>query len=100
MKFHKSVFVIQMNPGYGTVECVCGWVDESNTYGFYKSFRNMWRAVDLMSGTLITVQPTRKVCAEWIEENIERISEVKERQAYRIKVDDFYNMIKKELEGF
>lgn len=97
MTFHKGTFVIQMNELYGTVECACGWIDDTNTYGFYKSFRNMWRATDLLSGTLITVQPTRKACAEWIRDNADRIAEAKSKETYRKKVEDFERLIRERL---
>ena len=100
MKFHKDCFPIQGQYNLPErIKVVEGWVEETNTYGFYK-WGKVWKATDLMSGTLIITMPTRKACVEWIEENLERIEKTKETQSYRIKVDDFKILIEKELEEF
>lgn len=100
MKFRKACFPIQGHHNMSErIKVVEGWIEESNTYGFYK-YGKVWKTTDLMSGTLIITLFTRKACAEWIEENSERIKKIKETQDYRIKVDDFKILIKKELEGF
>lgn len=97
MGFHKGNFIIQNIPNAPTViDVVSGWIDESNIYGFYK-YNKVWKATDLMSGTLITTMPTRKACVEYIGANKERLTQARETQKYRIKVDDFYRAIKKEL---
>ena len=97
MKFHKGCFPIQGHHYMPErIKVVEGWIEESNTYGFYK-YGKVWKATDLMSGTLIITLPTRKACVEWIEENSERIEKAKETQNYRIKVDDFKILIEEEL---
>lgn len=97
MKFHKSCFPIQGHHYMPEkIKVVEGWIEESNTYGFYK-YGKVWKATDLMSGTLIITLPTRKACGEWIEENLTRIEEAKKTQKYRIKVDNFKLLIKEIL---
>lgn len=98
MEFHKDYFPIQTIIKDEKIMVVSGWIDETNTYGFYKNGKT-WKATDLRSGTLITVQLTRKACVEWIEEKSDRIKKIKETQDYRIKVDDFKILIEKELHG-
>lgn len=94
MKFRKGTFVIQNIPNAPEpAQVVCGWIEESNTFGFFK-YRDYWKATDLMSGTLVTVQPTRKACAEWIIENIAEIERAKADPKYRTKVETFRQKIK------
>ena len=74
MKFTKGKFWSQHIP-----ECPErfqfheGWIGE---YGvaFAKSKNGKtWTATDLATGMAICIYPTRKECAEWVEENIEKI---------------------------
>lgn len=100
MKFRKANFVIQNIPGApAPVDVVCGWVEESNTFGFHK-YRNDWRATDLMSGTLVTTQSTRKACADWIIENIKEIERIKSTSGYYKKIEGLRQKIKAELKKF
>lgn len=97
MKFRKSNFVIQNIPDAPEpVQVVSGWIEESNTFGFFK-YRNYWKATDLLSGTLVTAQPTRKACADWVIDNITKIEGAKADPAYRSKVEGFRQKIKEEL---
>lgn len=97
MKFHKGTFVIQNIPDAPEpAQVVCGWIEESNTFGFFK-YRNYWKATDLMSGTLVTTQPTRKACAEWIIENTGVIEKRKTDPKYRLMVESFRQKLKEAL---
>ena len=89
MKFHKGSFLVQLNylcPR--RLDYVSGWIDETNTYGFYKHNKN-WKATDLKSGTRIITLPTRKGCAEWIESHQDEIAAVKQTQRYKTFVENF-----------
>lgn len=97
MKFSKDFFPIQMIPAAKEkVQVVGGWIDSTNTYGFYK-YNKVWKATDLVSGTLVVTQPTRKACAEWIETHEKDIVEKKETYDYRLKVESFRVELKEAL---
>lgn len=97
MKFLKGSFPIQNIPAMRErIWVVSGWVDSTNTYGFYK-YGKVWKATDLVSGTLVVTQPTRKACAEWIETHGSNIAEKKETYDYRLKVESFRIELKEVL---
>ena len=77
MKFHKgSFYILRVD---GTVELKNGWIDETNTFGFYslrkKNLKIIWKwvATDIYSGLKITDNKSRIACANWIEDNIDKI---------------------------
>lgn len=96
MKFHKGVFKIQMNERLNyEIKDVSGWIDETGGYGFHKN-GNHWVATDIASGLLIVSTPTRKACAEWIDENQERIIKAKKMWKYKINRGRFLQKLKGE----
>ena len=96
MKFHKGAFKIQMNERLNyEIKDVSGWIDETGDYGFHKK-GNHWVATDIASGLLIVSAPTRKACAEWIDENQEKIIKVKEMRKYKINRGRFVQKLKGE----
>ncbi len=97
MKFSKGSFPIQNIPAMRErIWVVSGWIDSTNTYGFYK-YGKVWKATDLVSGTLVVTQPTRKACAEWIEAHEKDIVEKKETYDYRLRVESFRAELKEAL---
>lgn len=96
MKFKKSNFAIQLNENIKDVAVVEGYIEETNTYGFYKH-NKFWRATDLVSGSLVCCCPTRKECVAWVEENANRIAAIKKTQKYKLKVESFRELLKEAL---
>ena len=96
MKFHKDCFPIQTIIKDEKIMIVSGWIDETNTYGFYK-YGKFWKATDLLSGTLICSCSTRKDCAEYVERNQCRLEEIRKTKKYLDKVETFREEIKKKL---
>lgn len=96
MKFKKEKFAIQLNENIKDVAVVEGYIEETNTYGFYKH-NKVWKATDLLSGSLVCCCPTRKECVAWIEENLDRIAAIKETQKYKLKVESFRELLKEAL---
>jgi hypothetical protein len=89
MRFIKASFKIQMNEKHGfAIEDRDGWIDESKTFGFYKS-QGGWIATDLKSGSSIVWRKTRKACAQWIEENEQILNETFSSDGYNKSVFDF-----------
>lgn len=101
VNFHKGSFDIQiitkienLKPTEFGLKKVEGWIDNTNTYGFYKKVTPKgkvlsWVATDLTSGTRIVSGKTRKECADWIENNISTISTQKNTSNYTTVVERF-----------
>lgn len=101
MNFHRGTFNIQiitavenLKPVDFGLEEVEGWIDNTNTYGFYKKVTPKgkvlsWVATDLASGTRIISGKTRKECADWIENNISNIINKKNTSNYTTVVERF-----------
>lgn len=98
MRFHKGSFPIETVDPKKKIVVVIGWIDEDSVYGFYR-YGKVWKATDLMSGTLIVTEVTRKACVEWIEGNFDRIDEKKNTFEYREMVESFRILLKEELNG-
>lgn len=81
MKFKRATFFIQTitadKDTYDFHERL-GWVDISNTFGFYLNPKTKkWVATDLTTGSWICKEKTRRECAEWIEANMEAIEKAR-----------------------
>lgn len=96
MTFKKSTFniivitkVLNCKPVDYEIKTVDGWIDSTNTYGFYKKLKYntkttyYWYATDLATGTYICKDNTRANCVKWIEKNIKRIEDRKKSDRYR-----------------
>ncbi len=90
MGFHKGSFKIS-SKSEGFIEKT-GWIDETNTYGFY-SFRRpsgttmLWVVTDLASGLRVKTAKTRKECAAWVEDNADLIEFQKKKPEYKAAVE-------------
>lgn len=84
MKFKKSDFFIQMQDK--SFQIRSGYTDSDNEYTFHKS-ANGWIGSDKESGSFIVWRETRKACAQFIEENLEKINKAREGEYYAASVD-------------
>lgn len=112
MRYHKgSFYILRIDD---TVQLMTGWIDETNSYGFYQLKRKAktsgnqyawkWIATDLRSGLRITEAKTRAKCSEWIEEHLADIEVQIRKPKYREYVIEkewriAYGKIYKDLAG-
>ena len=100
MGFHKLTFPIYLIPevterGWNRYEVITGWTDETYSFGFHKASNGKtWIATDLNSGLRITKKLTRKECAEWITENMDKITAAKQGEQYKIYAEEFKKLRK------
>lgn len=98
MGFHKYSFPIRLvETADADLEVVTGWANDDYTLGFHKSYKG-WTATDLVSGLRICYCETRKGCLEWIVKNEKKVEERREDPVYIMRVMEFRDLIKKELE--
>lgn len=96
MKFKKKTFFIAMRDG--TFEEREGYSDEFNEFTFHKSAKG-WAASDRETGAIIIWRKTRKECAAFIEDNLNKIEEARNSEANieaRKRMSDFIKCLTKE----